>query len=60
MLHFAVNDVMALEEVDFDEPMDVGVEAEKQVIKEEIEPEPKTAPALSTIKVQPKEDPALL
>lgn len=55
-----VNDVMALEEVDFDEPMDVGVEAEKQVIKEEIEPEPKTAPALSTIKVQLKEDPALL
>lgn len=57
-----VNDAMALDEVDFDEPMDVADDAEKPVVKEETEPEP-TAPATTSVKVQPKEepqDPALL
>lgn len=57
-----VNDAMALDEVNFDEPMDVTDDAEKPVVKEEPEPEP-TAPVATSIKVQPKEepqDPALL
>ncbi|XP_033841473.1 DNA polymerase alpha catalytic subunit [Periophthalmus magnuspinnatus] len=52
-----VNNAMALDEVDFDEPMDVADEAEKPVMKEELEPEVKTAPAQTTVKVQPKEEP---
>uniref|UniRef100_A0A3B4AGT0 DNA polymerase n=1 Tax=Periophthalmus magnuspinnatus TaxID=409849 RepID=A0A3B4AGT0_9GOBI len=51
------NNAMALDEVDFDEPMDVADEAEKPVMKEELEPEVKTAPAQTTVKVQPKEEP---
>uniref|UniRef100_A0A673AYZ4 DNA polymerase n=1 Tax=Sphaeramia orbicularis TaxID=375764 RepID=A0A673AYZ4_9TELE len=41
-----VNDAMALDGVDFDEPMDVEFNDEKHVVKEDTEPEPKTvAPA---------------
>lgn len=57
-----VNDAMALDEVDFDEPMDVADDAEKPTMKEDTEPEV-TAPAPTSLKVQPKEepqDPALL
>lgn len=57
-----VNDAMAFDEVDFDEPMDLAVEDEKPAIKEEIEPF-KTSTAPTAVKVQLKEephDPALL
>lgn len=55
-----VNDAMALDEVDFDEPMDVADDAEKPEMKENPEPEVTTP---TSVKVQPKaepQDPALL
>ncbi|XP_072306789.1 DNA polymerase alpha catalytic subunit [Eucyclogobius newberryi] len=50
-----VNDAMALDEVDFDEPMDVADEAEKPDMKEETEPEVITAQTV--VKGQTKEEP---
>ncbi|XP_029979696.1 DNA polymerase alpha catalytic subunit isoform X2 [Sphaeramia orbicularis] len=53
-----VNDAMALDGVDFDEPMDVEFNDEKHVVKEDTEPEPKTV-APASIKAEPQ-DPVLL
>lgn len=50
------NEAMALDEVDFDEPMDVADDPEKPVMKEEPEPELKH-PEPTSVKVQPKEEP---
>ncbi|XP_023153552.2 DNA polymerase alpha catalytic subunit isoform X2 [Amphiprion ocellaris] len=54
-----VNDTLAFDGVDFDEPMEVGFEEEKPEVKDE--PEPKAAAA--PVKVEPKaepQDPVLL
>ncbi|XP_026148395.1 DNA polymerase alpha catalytic subunit [Mastacembelus armatus] len=56
-----VNGTMVFDGVDFDEPMEVGLEEEKLVLKEDAKPEPETAAA--EIKVEPKSelrDPVLL
>ena len=53
-----MNDALAFDEVDFDEPMEVGVEEEKPELKDDVEPSPKAA-----VKVEPKaepQDPVLL
>uniref|UniRef100_A0AAQ5ZGX6 DNA polymerase n=1 Tax=Amphiprion ocellaris TaxID=80972 RepID=A0AAQ5ZGX6_AMPOC len=47
---FSVNDTLAFDGVDFDEPMEVGFEEEKPEVKDE--PEPKAAAA--PVKVEPK------
>ncbi|XP_035475430.1 DNA polymerase alpha catalytic subunit isoform X1 [Scophthalmus maximus] len=48
-----VNDALAFDGVDFDEPMEVGGEEEKPAVTEEAEPESKMA----AVKVEPKEEP---
>lgn len=50
---FLVNDAMAFDGVDFDEPMEVGLEEEKPAVQEEAKPESKVA----TVKVEPKVEP---
>uniref|UniRef100_A0A8D3CJN3 DNA polymerase n=1 Tax=Scophthalmus maximus TaxID=52904 RepID=A0A8D3CJN3_SCOMX len=49
---FLVNDALAFDGVDFDEPMEVGGEEEKPAVTEEAEPESKMA----AVKVEPKEE----
>lgn len=58
---FSANDAMAFDEVDFDEPMDVGLEEEKPTMKDEAEH--KAAAAEVAVKVETKaepQDPVLL
>lgn len=58
MLCFSVSDVLAFDGVDFDEPMEVAIEEDKPVVKEEAEPKAEVA-----VKVEPKaepQDPVLL
>lgn len=50
---FSGNDALAFDEVDFDEPMEVGVEEEKPELKDDAEPSPKAA----AVKVEPKAEP---
>ncbi|XP_076577515.1 DNA polymerase alpha catalytic subunit isoform X2 [Chaetodon auriga] len=55
-----VNDTLGFDGVDFDEPMEVGLEEEKPAVKDDAEPK---AAAEVAIKVEPKaepEDPVLL
>ncbi|XP_056155811.1 DNA polymerase alpha catalytic subunit [Lampris incognitus] len=55
-----VNDVMALDDFDFDEPMDVGLQEEEKrlPLKEEAQPEPEPKEsAEATVKVEPKPEP---
>uniref|UniRef100_A0A3B5AJM4 DNA polymerase n=1 Tax=Stegastes partitus TaxID=144197 RepID=A0A3B5AJM4_9TELE len=55
-----VSDALAFDGVDFDEPMEVGLEEEKPDLKDDAEPEPKAA---AEVKVEPKDenqDPILL
>lgn len=57
---FSVNDALAFDGVDFDEPMEVGLEEEKLAVKEDAEPK---AAAEVAVKVEPKaepQDPVLL
>ncbi|XP_069007702.1 DNA polymerase alpha catalytic subunit isoform X1 [Embiotoca jacksoni] len=49
-----VNNSAAFDEVDFDEPMEVGLEEEKPVAKEDAEPEAKAAAA---VEAEPKAEP---
>ncbi|KAG8009409.1 DNA polymerase alpha catalytic subunit [Nibea albiflora] len=54
------NDALAFDGVDFDEPMEVGLEEEKPVLKDDVEPK---ATAKVAVKVEPKaepQDPVLL
>ncbi|XP_078147531.1 DNA polymerase alpha catalytic subunit isoform X1 [Centroberyx gerrardi] len=54
-----VNEALAFDGVDFDEPMEVGLEEEEEErppVKDEAEPEPKAA-AVATVKVEPKAEP---
>lgn len=59
---FSVNDALAFDGVDFDEPMEVGLEEEeKPALKDDAEPSPKAAAV--AVKVEPKaepQDPVLL
>uniref|UniRef100_A0A671X5N3 DNA polymerase n=1 Tax=Sparus aurata TaxID=8175 RepID=A0A671X5N3_SPAAU len=58
---FSANDAMAFDEVDFDEPMEVGLEEEKPTMKDEAEH--KAAAAEVAVKVETKaepQDPVLL
>ncbi|XP_061569459.1 DNA polymerase alpha catalytic subunit isoform X2 [Cololabis saira] len=50
------NDTLAFDGVDFDEPMEIGIEEEKAV-KEDPEPQPKAASEVASAKVQPKAKP---
>lgn len=57
-----VNDALAFDGVDFDEPMEVGLEEEKPAVTEAAEPESKVG-AMAAVKVEPKAerpDPVLL
>lgn len=57
---FSANDALAFDGVDFDEPMEVGLEEEKPAVKDDAEP--KAAPDVA-VKVEPKaepQDPVLL
>lgn len=59
-LCFSANDALAFYGVDFDEPMEVGLEEEKPAVKDETEPK---AAAEVAVKVEPKaepQDPVLL
>ncbi|TMS09148.1 DNA polymerase alpha catalytic subunit [Larimichthys crocea] len=54
------NDALAFDGVDFDEPMEVGLEEEKTVVKDDVEPK---ATAKVAVKAEPKaepQDPVLL
>lgn len=56
---FSGNDALAFDGVDFDEPMEVGLEEEKPAIKDDAE----TKAAAAPVKVEPKaepQDPVLL
>ncbi len=59
---FSVNDALVFDEVDFDEPMEVGLEEEeekKPAVKDDAEPKA----TLASVKVEPKaepQDPVLL
>ncbi|TKS87838.1 DNA polymerase alpha catalytic subunit [Collichthys lucidus] len=56
----ARNDALAFDGVDFDEPMEVGLEEEKPVVKDDVEPK---ATAKVAVKAEPKaepQDPVLL
>ncbi len=60
-MFFSVNDTLAFDGVDFDEPMEVGLEEEKPAVRDDTEP--KSAAAEVTVKVEPKvepQDPVLL
>lgn len=52
---FSVNDALAFDGMDFDEPMEVGLEEEKPADKDEAEP--KAAAAEVAVKVEPKAEP---
>lgn len=52
-LFFSVNDALAFDGVDFDEPMEVRVEEEKPVVKDEA----KAGTAEVAVKVEPKVEP---
>ncbi|XP_067434009.1 DNA polymerase alpha catalytic subunit [Thunnus thynnus] len=55
-----VNDNLAFDEVDFDEPMEVGLEEEKPAVREDAEAK---AASVAAVKVEPKlepQDPVLL
>uniref|UniRef100_A0A671XBY9 DNA polymerase n=1 Tax=Sparus aurata TaxID=8175 RepID=A0A671XBY9_SPAAU len=52
---FSANDAMAFDEVDFDEPMEVGLEEEKPTMKDEAEH--KAAAAEVAVKVETKAEP---
>lgn len=54
-LFLPVNDALAFDGVDFDEPMEVEVEEEKPAVKDEAEP--KAVEAKVTVKVEPKSEP---
>lgn len=54
-LFFSVNDALAFDGVDFDEPMEVRVEEEKPVVKDEAGPKAGTAEV--AVKVEPKVEP---
>lgn len=59
-LCFSGNDALAFDGVDFDEPMEVGLEEEKPVMKDDVEPK---ATAKVAVKAEPKaepQDPVLL
>lgn len=59
-IRFSANDAMAFDGVDFDEPMDVGLEEEKPAMKDETEDK---AAAEVAVKVEAKaepQDPVLL
>ncbi|XP_023272748.1 DNA polymerase alpha catalytic subunit [Seriola lalandi dorsalis] len=51
-----VNEALAFDGVDFDEPMEVGLEEEKPAVTENTEPETKVA-AVTAVKVEPKAEP---
>ncbi|CAJ1082305.1 DNA polymerase alpha catalytic subunit [Xyrichtys novacula] len=56
-----VSDMMGFDGVDFDEPMEVGLQEEKPVIKDDPEPEPKAAAVAVTVKPKTElQDPVLL
>ena len=60
-IYFPANDALAFDGVDFDEPMEVGLEEEEPAVKEDAEPVPKAAEV--AVKVEPKaepQDPVLL
>lgn len=60
-LCFSENDPLAFDGVDFDEPMEVGLEEEKPALKDDAESSPKAAAV--AVKVEPKaepQDPVLL
>lgn len=60
-LCFSVNDALAFDGVDFDEPMEVGLEEEKPIVKDEAGP--KAGAAEVAVKVEHKaelQDPVLL
>ncbi|XP_020508693.2 DNA polymerase alpha catalytic subunit [Labrus bergylta] len=52
-----VNDAMAFDGVDFDEPMEVGLEEQKPEIKDAAESDPKAAAAVVAVKTEPKAEP---
>lgn len=54
-LFLPVNDAMAFDGVDFDEPMEVGLEEEKPALKDETEL--KAVEAKVAVKVEPKSEP---
>ncbi|XP_039983546.1 DNA polymerase alpha catalytic subunit isoform X2 [Xiphias gladius] len=51
-----VNDALVFDGVDFDEPMEVGLEEEKPSVTEDAEPESKVS-AIPAVKVEPKAEP---
>lgn len=53
---FLENDAMAFDGVDFDEPMEVGLEEEKPAVTEDAEFESK-ASTVAAVKVEPKAEP---
>lgn len=50
-----MNDALVFDGVDFDEPMEVGLEEEKSAVKDEAEP--KAVEAKVAVKVEPKSEP---
>ena len=56
---FSENDSLGFDGVDFDEPMEVGTEAEeaKAAVKENADAEPKAASTVAAVKVEPKAEP---
>lgn len=57
---FSVNDALAFDGVDFDEPMEVGLEEEKPALKDDAEPSSKTVAAVKVVPKAEPQDPVLL
>lgn len=55
-----VNDALAFDGVDFDEPMEVGVEGEMPEVKDDAEPEPQAAAAVKAEPKAERQDPVLM